>query len=429
MDKILLFGLLFSILATCTIMTVDQVIRDGDTLVSAGEIYELGFFSPGKSTKRFLGIWYKNISPQTVVWVANRETPITDSSGVFRVATNGSLLVIVGSNNIVVWSSNTSLVSPTTTNPVAQLLDSGNLVVGRYGEESSVWQSFDYPGDTFLPGMKFGKDLVTGLDRRWRPWKSLDDPSPGEFVGFMDTNGFPQLIKDNGSVPLTRYGPWNGNTFNGLPYHKLNSPIKHKFVFDDKDVYYAYTVVNNSFIARIHVNPDGNFFRWIWVARTQQWSRSWQEITDICDKFGLCGPNGRCNPQNSPACSCMEGFEPRKPDEWSASEWSRGCRRRTPLDCPNGDGFQVFKNIKLPDTRRSWYNMNMTLDECASACKSNCSCMAYANIYTTNGGSGCLLWFDDLVDVRTVEESQDLYVRMAQSDITSKRIFIWILWF
>ncbi|MFS7957720.1 putative non-specific protein-tyrosine kinase [Helianthus anomalus] len=195
-------------------------------------------------------------------------------------------------------------------------------------------KSFDYPGDTFLPGMKFGKDLVTGLDRRW---KSLDDPSPGEFVGFMDTNGGPDPGKE-------------------LPIY----------------------VTNLGYVVQI----------------------------------------GRCNPQNSPACSCMEGFEPRKPDEWSASEWSSGCRRRTPLDCPNGDGFQVFKNIKLPYTRRSWYNMNMTLDECASACKSNCSCMAYANIFFTNGGSRCLLWFDDLMDVRTVEESQDLYVRMAQSDIT-----------
>lgn len=409
-------------------MTVHQVIRDGDTLVSAGKVYELGFFSPGRSRKRYLGIWYKNISPQTVVWVANRETPITDSSGVFRLATNGSLLVIAGSNKSIFWSSNTSLVSPIIINPVAQLLDSGNLVVKGDGKESFIWESFDYPGDTFLPGMKFGKDLVSGKDRRWRPWKSLDDPSPGEFVGFMDDNGFPQLFEAQGSVPLTRYGPYNGNTFNGLPYHSSNAPFNHKFVFNDKEVYYMYTTVNNSFIARIYVDPKGYFLHMNWVDRSQKWLPYWQEATDMCARFGICGPNGWCNPHNSPSCSCMEGFEPQNPDEWSASKWSSGCRRRTPLECPKEDGFRVFKNIKLPDTRRSWYNRSMTLDECARVCKSNCSCTAYANIEITKyGGRGCLLWFHDLMDVRTVEESQDLFVRMALSDLISKPIFVWIL--
>ncbi|KAI3520121.1 hypothetical protein L1887_09345 [Cichorium endivia] len=137
----------------------------------------------------------------------------------------------------------------------------------------------------------------------------------------------------------------------------------------------------------------------------------------MCSRYGLCGPYGKCNPNNSPACSCLDGFEPRNPGEWSASEWSSGCRRRTPLECQNGDGFQVFKNAKMPDTRRSWYNRSMMLGECEKACKRNCSCTAFANIDVTMNGSGCLLWFDDLMDIRTVDESQDLFVRMAVSDI------------
>ncbi|KAK1421237.1 hypothetical protein QVD17_23422 [Tagetes erecta] len=424
LHKILLFGVLYSILRTCSgkdTLRVDKVIRDGDTLVSADEMYELGFFSPGSSRNRYLGIWYKNISPQTVVWVANRETPIKDSHGVFRVITNGSLLVIAGSNNTIVWSSNTSLVSPTIMNPpVAQLLNSGNLVVRGNDEKSFIWQSFDYPGDTFLAGMKFGKDLVTGKDRRWRPWKSLDDPSPGEYVGFVDTNGFPQLVEERGEVTMTRYGPWNGDTFNGMPYHGPNAILRHEFVFDDKEVYYTYELPNSSVITRVYGNPEGYFIRFLWVNRIQKWLPYWNANMDMCSRYNLCGPNGMCNPNNPLACSCMEGFEPRNPNEWSASEWSSGCRRSTPLECPNEDGFRVFKNVKLPDTRRSWYNRSMTLGECLSVCKRNCSCTAYSNIEITRGGSGCLLWFDDLVDVRTVDESQDLYVRMALSNLTIK---------
>ena len=56
----------------------------GETLVSSGERFELGFFTPyGRNDgKKYLGIWYYN-SPQTFVWVANRENPLDNSRGVF----------------------------------------------------------------------------------------------------------------------------------------------------------------------------------------------------------------------------------------------------------------------------------------------------------------------------------------------------------
>ncbi|GJY85427.1 G-type lectin S-receptor-like serine/threonine-protein kinase [Tanacetum coccineum] len=303
----------FSILAICAAqdtITVDQAIRDGDgeTLVSTNEMYELGFFSLGRSRNRFLGIWYKNVSPQTVVWVANRETPITDSSGVFKVDTNGSLLVIAGTNDSVLWSSNTSLVSPTTIIPVAQLLSTGNLVVRGNDDEFFVWQSFDYPTDTFLPGMKYGKDMVSRLDRRFTSWKSVDDPSPGQYVGFLDTEGFPQIFENNGSVPHSRMGPWNGVTFNGLPNRVSNSIFTHEFVFNDKEAYYMYAPVNSSVVTRIYINTEGNFLRLTWNDKIQKWVPYWHADTSICNLYGVCGPYGKCNANNSPICSCMEGF-------------------------------------------------------------------------------------------------------------------------
>jgi len=58
----------------------------------AGGTYKLGFLSPGKSRNRYSGIWYGTISVLTPVWVANRETPLNDSSGVPRlgIPTNSS---------------------------------------------------------------------------------------------------------------------------------------------------------------------------------------------------------------------------------------------------------------------------------------------------------------------------------------------------
>ena len=61
-------------------LTPTQSIRNGSTLVSSGQSFELGFFSPGNSKNRYFGIWYKQ-NPETVTRVANRNNPITGSNG------------------------------------------------------------------------------------------------------------------------------------------------------------------------------------------------------------------------------------------------------------------------------------------------------------------------------------------------------------
>nr|GMC53783.1 G-type lectin S-receptor-like serine/threonine-protein kinase At4g27290 [Ipomoea batatas] len=142
-------------------ITTDQPITDGGTIVSAGGNFELGFFSPGSSKKRYIGIWYSNIPTKDVVWVANRETPLNNTSGKLMLKDNGILVLLDGSNEEM-WSSNSSTYLK---NPVARLLDTGNLVVlegNGHSSNDSAWQSFDYPGNTLLPGMKLGRNLTTG---------------------------------------------------------------------------------------------------------------------------------------------------------------------------------------------------------------------------------------------------------------------------
>ncbi|XP_004293634.1 PREDICTED: G-type lectin S-receptor-like serine/threonine-protein kinase B120-like [Fragaria vesca subsp. vesca] len=60
---------------------------DGDYLVSRESKFELGFFSPGNSSYRYVGIRYSQtrVSEKTVVWVANRNNPINDTSGVLTI--------------------------------------------------------------------------------------------------------------------------------------------------------------------------------------------------------------------------------------------------------------------------------------------------------------------------------------------------------
>ncbi|GKB10820.1 G-type lectin S-receptor-like serine/threonine-protein kinase [Tanacetum coccineum] len=121
-------------------IVANQTIKDGDTIVSAGDNFELGFFSPINSSNRYPGIRYKRISTGTVVWVSNKDTPLNDTSGVFKLSGDGSLLVFSGDNTLI-WSSN---LTGFYLNPVAQLLDTGNLVVRGtkgIGQEFIIWQS------------------------------------------------------------------------------------------------------------------------------------------------------------------------------------------------------------------------------------------------------------------------------------------------
>ncbi|KAJ0791898.1 putative non-specific serine/threonine protein kinase [Helianthus annuus] len=90
--------LLLSSCATVDTISTNQVFKDGDTIVSDDNMFEIGFFSPGKSMNWYLGIWYKKISTGTVVWVANRETPITDRSGMLKLSRQRDLQILGADN-------------------------------------------------------------------------------------------------------------------------------------------------------------------------------------------------------------------------------------------------------------------------------------------------------------------------------------------
>lgn len=398
-----------------TIRDGRQIIIDGDTITSAGGEFELGFFSPGRSTKRYLGIWYKKKSNGTVVWVANRDAPIMNTLGVVRVDMKGITLQTVDG---IIWSTNTSV---SMKNPVAQLLDSGNLVLrddpNIDNPEDYIWQSFDYPGDNLLPGMKLGLDLETGLDRYTTSWKSDDDPSTGSFTDRLDPNGFPQFFLSKGSVKWSRIGPWNGLRFSGSSETNPNGMYTETFVLNKREIYYKFSTVNSTADIRFTLTPTGEKKILVWNYEDQIWMVNFTQIVNNCDLYGFCGANGICNISSSLRCACLGGFIPKFEKTWEASDWSGGCVRKTIRDCRN-EGFVKFSNVKLPDTKRSWYSLGINLKECERVCLNNCSCTAYANADIRSFGTGCILWFGDLIDTVSYEEhGQDIYVRMVTSEL------------
>ncbi|XP_074589928.1 G-type lectin S-receptor-like serine/threonine-protein kinase At4g27290 [Curcuma longa] len=395
-------------------------------LVSAGGRFELGFFSPPGTQNRYVGIWYHNISDKAIVWVANRQSPISGASGRLSLTSNGTLVVTDG-NSMPFWSSSSSSSSNSAFSPVVRLHDDGNLVISDGRNNDSVsWQSFDFPTDTFLSGMRFGRDHSSGYNVNFTSWASTSDPAPGSYVLGVNLDGVPQeFVWDGSEQPVGRLGPWNGAYMSGAPTTNLQDLVDYYFEVSSRKLIYWYTVRDPSVLVRATVTPQGSAQVLMWVEGSQSWTQQDYYPRDPCDHYAQCGPNGVCDPTGSAICRCLQGFQPKNPRNWAVWEWRDGCVRKTELDCGNTtDGFFAFSNVKLPDS--SWSTVDwstQSLDDCKASCLRNCSCTAYAraNISGSGSGSGCIFWTTNLTDIKHYSNGfgQDLYVRLAQADLES----------
>ncbi|KAK3032637.1 hypothetical protein RJ639_036597 [Escallonia herrerae] len=111
---------------------------------------------------------------------------------------------------------------------------------------------------------------------------------------------------------------------------------------------------------------------------------------DQCDDYVNCGPNSICDTSDPRVCSCVTGYVPKSSQDWDMLLW--------------------YENT---DLLQFWMKASMSLEECRLECLKNCTCTAYAS--ASGAGSGCLLWFGDLIDIRNLKEygNQKLYIRAA----------------
>ncbi|KEH16806.1 S-locus lectin kinase family protein [Medicago truncatula] len=414
--KLLLFFSKFSFATD----TITQSLPDGSTLVSKGGVFELGFFNPGSSTNRYVGIWYKNIPVRRVVWVANRDNPIKDTSSKLIISQDRNL-VLLDKNQSLLWSTNATIEK--VSSPIAQLLDDGNLVLKNGGEEHFLWQSFDYPCDTILSGMKAGWDKRKDLNRSLVAWKNWDDPSSSDFTSAMVLTPNPESFIWKGLTKLYRTGPWTGPRSSGVIGLTENPLYDYEFVNNQDEVYYLFTLKNSSVVSFVVLNRTLSVrLRLIWISESKTWNVYQTLPQDSCDVYNVCRENGLCMINASPMCRCLDGFIPKSPQQWSAMDWTQGCVRNSNWSCgiKDRDGFKKITGMKLPDTMHSWIDEKMTLDDCKTKCLKNCSCTAYSSLDTSGAGSGCSIWFGDLVDLRVSQSGQDLYVRTDVSDIGDK---------
>ncbi|XP_019175101.1 PREDICTED: receptor-like serine/threonine-protein kinase SD1-8 [Ipomoea nil] len=405
-------------------ITPTRPLAGDQTLVSSNALFELGFFTPENSGRWYVGIWYKDIEEKTVVWVANRNTPLTNATGrgVLRIGEDGGIYLVDGGGNSI-WSSETPT-RPGPGNTVAELLDSGNFVLRRENdrsEEKYLWQSFDHPTDTLLPGMKLGWDSKTGLNRYISSWKTATDPAEGDFSFKLDTNGLPEAFLRKKNDVIYGSGAWNGIRFSGVPEMNPTAIITFLFVTTKSENYYTFELHNQTIFSKLQVSHGGYLERYMWIPTSKIWNKFWYAPADQCDYYKECGPYGICDTSISPVCECLVGFGPRNKQAWDLRDGRDGCVRVHDLDCEN-DGFLALNYMKLPESSGAFVDAGMSFDECTAMCKRNCSCAAYASSNITGDGSGCVMWTTELLDMRrytAAEGGQVLYVRAAASDVVA----------
>ncbi|KAL2932337.1 hypothetical protein RDABS01_037747 [Bienertia sinuspersici] len=128
---------------------------------------------------RILQEYMVNLDSDTleVVWVANRNNPVKDSSGVLKISEDGNL----------------------------QLIDGQNM-------------SFEHLTNSLLPQISITIDKDNTYENSiLRSWKSTSDPSDGRYWIGISHLTLPEFITWDGDRPYWRSGPWNGNLFLGVP--------------------------------------------------------------------------------------------------------------------------------------------------------------------------------------------------------------------
>ncbi|KAG0582982.1 hypothetical protein KC19_3G099500 [Ceratodon purpureus] len=369
------------------------------SLVSSNGIFALGFFTSSSSATRFgLGIWYNIQLPagiQTVVWMPQPDVNLSDAASL-QLLPSGVLQLtdaVQGTRDQLVWSSSNN--HPGT---ILELQDDGNLVL-RSATSTVIWQSFDTPTDTLLPGQV----LRATNSRPLVSWRGVDDWAKGSY--------FCALMPINNTMSLTLY--WNGKSIDG--WNQSSWSTTNLTIGNSNNTIYPYLIsfpfsdyiyldrANGSFYAgnesfstllmssasstqgplrRVTLDRDGLLRLYSWTTNTNAWQVEgiWAPpgANGLCAVFAECGPYGLCTlDPSSPAyfatCSCPEGFELIDPyDQF------KGCKRRYAIP----PGVCVANTTKLikagemdfPFASRLYPAEIMNETDCKHLCLNDCRC-------------------------------------------------------
>ncbi|KAJ6344121.1 hypothetical protein OIU76_005783 [Salix suchowensis] len=396
--------------------TTNVLITGNSTISSPKRTFNLGFVSPGGKSSWYLAISYASIPTPPIVWVANREKPITNLTSTRLEITAEGKLAIIALPSSTVWQS-------TNTEKARRLLleETGNLVL-LSAKGLIVWQSFDFPTDTWLPDMNITSE--TSLIS----WRSINDPSPGLFSLRINPQGFNEFeLVYNKSAKYWSTGNWTGNAFNGVP--EMTIPYIYKFHFSDPfmpsaSFWYTERELDGGLrppLTRFQVGVDGQLKQYTWTQQNEYWNMFWSQPENQCRVYGLCGNLGVCNSTSLKPCVCVSGFSPDNDHDWESGDYTGGCVRESRGLCEKSDGLMEVGVVEFEGAAIVPFVGARSV--CERTCLSNCSCIGLFHNGKTNL---CKNLYGSLLNLRPLSSDstfQDvLYVRVPKEGIVRKGV-------
>ncbi|KAK9094810.1 hypothetical protein Scep_026279 [Stephania cephalantha] len=388
--------------------SIAVVISGNSTILSENRTFELGFFTADAGSNWYVGIWYSSIPIRTYIWVANRLNSVKNQKSATISLNEDGRMIITDSNQLIVWTTENAERAAE-----AKLLDTGNLVLlSQTG--AIVWQSFDFPADTWLPGMNITRNNKIVC------WRSVSDPSPGNYSLRLRSPGFGEfeLVHDE----ETRYwstGIWTGSSFSGIPEMSVRYLYTFRFSnpFNPSASFTYETLPEfSNTLTRFSVDSFGLLKQYTWSSQTENWNMFWSRPENVCRVYGLCGNLGFCTGGSLRPCECIAGYVPADEQAWRSGGFNGGCRRDDEKSICQGDG-DGFEDVGVVNFDGSVDSVVFTGGRslCEETCLKNCSCVAMKH----NEESGmCNIIFGSILNIQNLtSDSTDeipLYIRVGR---------------
>ncbi|KAK1426950.1 hypothetical protein QVD17_15632 [Tagetes erecta] len=328
-------------------------------LISPNGLFTAGFHQVGTNAYVF-ALWFTNkataSSAHTIVWMANRNTPVNGKNSKLSLWKNGNLVLTDAGQNII-WSTRTSSKSSVVQ---LKLHNTGNLVLQQ--QEQILWQSFDYPTDTLLPNQWFTRNTQLVSSR------SSTNYSSGYYKLFFDNDSILRLVYNSPETTSIYWPDPRARTFLIGRFQYLDSrraSLDSYGRFNSTD---GFSFVSADFGTgpqrMMRIDTDGNVRVYSLVGGTK-WEVQWQAINHICRINGVCGPNSLCTyvQDSGKKCSCLHGYK-----MVNSHDWSYGCKPEFD-QCKEDD----CDYIELPYTEFYGYDIRFNQVTTLDACKKDCS--------------------------------------------------------
>ncbi|KAK4283657.1 hypothetical protein QN277_000585 [Acacia crassicarpa] len=381
----MLLSLLFALCSPSVLSQTSSNITPGNSLIAGedGSLWaspsaEFAFgFKQIEENGFLLAIWFNKIPEQTIVWSVDGQNLAPKGSKVEL--TSNAWFRLVDPNGKQLWDAS---LSRTRVVAYAAMLDSGNFVL--CGQDShNLWQSFEQPTDTILPGQVLNQPAQ--LVARYLP----TNYSRGRFLFNLQPDGNLLLYTTFFPTDLVNFAYWSTQAF-GTGFSLIFNLSGYIILRADNGTIISTissnTLSTQNFYQRAVLDYDGVFRHYIYPKNSGSSTGSWSTFSvtpsNICLRVngvmgsGACGFNSYCTfDGTNKSCQCPNGYSFIDP-----YDVMKGCKQdfvsqscdQTSREIDLFD-FLEIPNMDWPFSDSEQFEL-VSEDWCKQECLADCFC-------------------------------------------------------